>query len=307
MNIPISGQLFRRIRNASRVAFWLGVIAIPVLSPFSILNRTDFYQTNGLGFILPAVAAFFAFLAVIVYLAAIALGQAQTNREFEAWLAGDAEGDRPIILFLRSFDVAKSGLIGRALRRIFKAILAQAYVFSAVGASTASAGAISLRDTGGSDAEKDIGFALGPAIYDAEEELDNAIDSRALFVAIGNKRVSYGAAKFIVTDAVWQNLFRRLTEAALLIFMMPGASSAVLWELSQIVQARNLLAKTVFIMPRRGVGKVVGRDGRTGSQKIRCDVAELQQQRMLLLPEFGRPSKRDRRPRILYTRAAKSP
>jgi hypothetical protein len=34
--------------------------------------------------------------------------------------------------------------------------------------------------------------------------------------------------------------------------MMPGPSVSLLWELSQIVQSRSLLEKTVFIMPRGG-------------------------------------------------------
>jgi hypothetical protein len=37
-----------------------------------------------------------------------------------------------------------------------------------------------------------------------------------------------------------------------LILMMPGPSASVLWEVSQIL-ASNLLAKTVFIMPRAAI------------------------------------------------------
>jgi hypothetical protein len=64
--------------------------------------------------------------------------------------------------------------------------------------------------------------------------------------------VSYGSVKVIVSDAGWQETFRQLTESAWIIFMMPGPSPAVLWELSQIVRSSSLLDKTVFMMPRYG-------------------------------------------------------
>ena len=76
--------------------------------------------------------------------------------------------------------------------------------------------------------------------------------SGAMFVAIGDKRASFGAAKIIVKDEDWQQTFGRLTDAAQLIFMMPGPSPAVLWELSQIMRSQRLLDKTIFIMPREG-------------------------------------------------------
>jgi hypothetical protein len=73
-----------------------------------------------------------------------------------------------------------------------------------------------------------------------------------MFVAIGDRLASYGAAKITVKEEDWRKTFSRLASISQLIFMMPGPSASALWELSQIMQSRNLLEKTVFIMPRGG-------------------------------------------------------
>jgi hypothetical protein len=88
--------------------------------------------------------------------------------------------------------------------------------------------------------------------YDVEEHLDNAIGLNAMFVAIGDRLASYGAAKITVKEQEWQATFHRLATASQLIFMMPGPSASLLWELSQIMRSPGLLEKTVFIMPREG-------------------------------------------------------
>jgi hypothetical protein len=86
-------------------------------------------------------------------------------------------------------------------------------------------------------------------LYEVEENLDNAIGLNAMFVALGDRLASYGAAKITVKDEEWQNLFYRLANASQLIFMMPGPSPGALWELWQITWSRSLREKTVFIMP----------------------------------------------------------
>src|SRR5262249_48889449 len=86
--------------------------------------------------------------------------------------------------------------------------------------------------------------------YEVEENLDNAIGLNAMFIAIGDKLASYGAAKMRVEEQDWQGTFRRLADSSMLIFMLPGPSAACLWELSQIVRSPGLLEKTIFIMPR---------------------------------------------------------
>jgi hypothetical protein len=88
--------------------------------------------------------------------------------------------------------------------------------------------------------------------YEVEENLDNAIGLNAMFVALGDRLASYGAAKITVKDEDWQNIFYRLANASQLIFMMPGLSAGSLWELWQIMCSRSLLEKTVFIMPPGG-------------------------------------------------------
>jgi len=85
--------------------------------------------------------------------------------------------------------------------------------------------------------------------YEVEENLDDAIGLNAMFVPIGDRLASYGAAKITVKEEDWQKTFARLASASQLIFMMPGPSASALWELSQIMQSRKLLEKTVFIMP----------------------------------------------------------
>jgi hypothetical protein len=86
--------------------------------------------------------------------------------------------------------------------------------------------------------------------YDVEENLDNAIGLNGMFMAIGDRLASYGAAKITVKEQDWQKTFYRLANASQLIFMMPGPSASLMWELSQIVWSSSLLEKTVFIMPR---------------------------------------------------------
>jgi hypothetical protein len=52
-----AGQQFRRTRSASRIVFWLGVIAIILFSPVSLLFYIGAYQQSGLTRLLPALAA----------------------------------------------------------------------------------------------------------------------------------------------------------------------------------------------------------------------------------------------------------
>jgi hypothetical protein len=202
MNIPIGVQGARRIRKVSRAVFWLSVIAFILVS--SAGNATTLAQS--------AASATPAMLALAVYFAALRLGRAHDGRDFQLALGGDS--NRPIILFLRSFDVAEVSLVSRA-------IVALGYLLE-----------VPIPD------------------YEAEEQLDSAISAHAMFVAIGNKRASYGSFKIIVADDEWQMLLNRLASAARLIVMMPGPSNSTIWELSQILGSSSLLEKTVFLMPR---------------------------------------------------------
>jgi len=218
MNVPISIRSLRWIRRASRIAFWVSAVFLLIVG------------MSGLEAVVLAVTAV---LALVIYLIALRLGQTFASREFAAALASATpEGNRPIILFLRSFGIARSSLGARFIVEL-------GYIVR-YGITIGFAALVG--DT--------VGFV--DRRYEVEENLDNAIGLNAMFVAIGDRLASYGAAKITVKEEDWQKTFYLLTNASQLIFMMPGPSASLLWELSQIVQSRSLLEKTVFIMPRGG-------------------------------------------------------
>jgi YidC/Oxa1 family membrane protein insertase len=218
IKVSMKIRSLRWIRRASRIAFWLSAI-------FLLISGTS--GNTWLG-----VFAVTTVVAVVVYLIALWLGQKLAGREFEAALASDLGANRPIILFLRSFGIARSSLGARFIVEL-------GYIVRSgfgIGMSSLAGDAVGLVDRR----------------YEVEENLDNAIGLNAMFVAIGDRLASYGAAKITVKEEDWQKTFSRLASAAQVIFMMPGPSASAVWELSQITQSRNLLAKTVFIMPRGG-------------------------------------------------------
>jgi YidC/Oxa1 family membrane protein insertase len=217
INVSISIRFLRWIRRASRITFWVSAVLL------SFIGGT----TNDL---LKVVLMGTVVLAVVIYLIALRFGQTLAGPEFAAALAGAPRCNRPIILFLRSFDIARSSLGTR-----FVMELSYALQFFNVGASSAIGDNVTW---------------LNPH-YDVEENLDNAIGLNAMFIAIGDRVASYGAAKIIVREEDWQETFYRLANVSQLIFIMPGPSAPVLWELSHIVRSRSLLEKTVFIMPRQ--------------------------------------------------------
>jgi hypothetical protein len=218
MSFSLSVPTARRIRTSSRVAFWIsGVMAVVAAS----FVRID----DPWSWALAAIFVAAALLSLSAYLAALRIGRAQDGREFVAALGG--EPGRPIVLFLRSFDVAESTLT----RRVLAGVQFLAKVASAI--------------------QGDVGSA-GLERYEFEEELDSALGARAMFVAIGAKRGSYGSFKLIVKDEEWRDAFQRLAAAARLIVMMPGPSASTLWEMGRIVDAPRLLEKSVFVMPREG-------------------------------------------------------
>jgi uncharacterized membrane protein YhaH (DUF805 family) len=218
INVSIKIRSLRWLRRASRITFWLSAI-------FLLISGTS--GNTWLG-----VFAVTTVVAVVVYLIVLWLGQKLAGREFEAALASDLAANRPIILFLRSFGIARSSLSARFIVEL-------GYIVRSgfgIGMSSLAGDAVGLVDRR----------------YEVEENLDNAIGLNAMFVAIGDRLASYGAAKITVKEEDWQKTFSRLASAAQVIFMMPGPSASAVWEMSQIMQSRNLLAKTVFIMPRGG-------------------------------------------------------
>jgi hypothetical protein len=214
----MNSRQLKRLKKISRRLFWLmGIVTI--LASGAINSSAD-------GWLIAAACLTITISAAVAYLVLLWLGQAEAQRELSDLLGRgqlqDASGP-PIFLFLRSFDIARSGVSAR----IGAALLA---TLSFIAASTSS--------------------AAGPSRFDAEEELDDVVGTHGMFLAIGNKLASFGSAKLVVDDKDWKQTFFSLSDAAKMIFMMPGPSQSVLWELSQVLSSAGLLAKTVFIMPR---------------------------------------------------------
>jgi hypothetical protein len=239
MNIPVSSRGLRLVRRYSFRAFWLGPLAL-VFSGVVVLPP----------WLLPVVLRWpmFAVAMILVYLSALALGPPVARQEIAAALSGSGRSTRPIILFLRSVDPVEHGLLARAVRRCSRAVLGFIYFFF----TPAQLVAGSIAETDGTDADPTLRFVLGIDRYAVEERLDEAIESRAIVVSIGNKRASHGPARLVVDDGDWHARFRRLTDAAMLIFILPGASSSALWDAALLVGSRSTLQKIVFVMPRDG-------------------------------------------------------
>ena len=215
MRLATSQQL-RRFRKISRRVFWLSMI---LLLPVSCTFDPEPWRW-------PAASLALGVLALTAYLVTLRLGQRQVQRELQSLMDHGAlkAGAPPVVLFLRSFDVAEDSLSARLVDGLFVVM-----------------GLLMMMT--GSTAEV-------PSRLDAEERLDDAIGDHGVFLAIGNKRASYGSAKIVVDDAHWKQTFAALTDAAKIVFMIPGPSEAVRWEMSQILASDTLRQKTIVIMPR---------------------------------------------------------
>ena len=212
LNLPISIRIARWIRKGSRITLWLstGCLLIDLMSPL-----------GG-----PTAALWVAIvLAILIDLSALKIGQRLASREFAALIAANPVTNHRIILYLRSFNMARRSLGAMFMLQVLHIVHL-----------------VTLLE--GGHGEPDVHRPYG-----IEERLDEAIGLNAMFVAIGDQLLSYGAAKIPVKDEDWQNIFYRLANASQLIFMLPGRSPGALWELGQILRSRRLLEKTVFIMP----------------------------------------------------------
>lgn len=85
--------------------------------------------------------------------------------------------------------------------------------------------------------------------WDLELALSLALEGKKLLVAVGDKAGSLGAAKLVSSDEAWQDLVIRLMRGASAIVIVPFARPGTLWEVAQIFSAREILQKTVLIMP----------------------------------------------------------
>jgi hypothetical protein len=216
----IGSRNARTLRNLSRTIAWVAGLIFSLSFFAADKDPKGAVPFLGLSF------ALFVF-ATAAYLALLRVAQKAAGQELQQQLtSGQLSSDKttPLILFLRSFDVAKSSLAQRLI--------------------SVSMSVLSLT------AQHWEGATEHAARYDVDEKLDDAVGAHGRLVAIGNKQVSYGSAKLTVRDEEWKEVFHALADAAQLIVMLPGPSASVLWEISQLVSGRSALAKTVFAMPR---------------------------------------------------------
>lgn len=217
--LPLGLSITRQVRGACQIIFWLSAVGLLVAS------RIPDGETAMLAL------ASIVLIALLAYLTALSIGASIANRVFAAALSSDRGSRWRIVLFLRSFAIAKSSLTTRFFIEL--GYVARGFFFTSV-SRLAGEPSSSFRDR---------------YRFEAEERLGDAIGTRAMFVAIGDRLASYGAAKLRVPDSDWKQTFNALAESSELIFMMPGPSVALMWELSEILRDPNLIAKTIFVMP----------------------------------------------------------
>jgi hypothetical protein len=219
-SVMIGSRNARALRTFSRTTAWVAGLIFAV--SFFASDKSPEGAVRFLG----ASFALFVF-ATAAYLVLLRVAQMAAGHELQQQLTSGqllSDNSTPLILFLRSFDVAKSNLAQRLIS-VGMAVLSLA-------------------------TQHWEGATEHAARYDVDEKLDDAVGAHGRLVAIGNKQVSYGSAKLTVRDEDWKEVFHALADAARLIVMLPGPSASVLWEISQLVSQRSALARTVFVMPR---------------------------------------------------------
>jgi signal peptidase I len=110
-----------------------------------------------------------------------------------------------------------------------------------------TAGRVPIKNTIGDWTER----SLVGKYWDIEHALTTALDQEGLLVAIGDKRESVGAAKFLASDEEWKQRFSDLCFRAKSIFVLPDRSNSLGWEMEQITRTPELATKTFFLMPPR--------------------------------------------------------
>jgi hypothetical protein len=85
--------------------------------------------------------------------------------------------------------------------------------------------------------------------WDIELALTFAMDSSEPVVAVGDKYRSFGAAKLLASDAIWQDLAADLMMRASLIVFLPAEQPGTAWEVEKVITTPDLRTKTVFMMP----------------------------------------------------------
>jgi signal peptidase I len=96
--------------------------------------------------------------------------------------------------------------------------------------------------------------SLVGTLWNIEYALTLALAPAGLLVAIGDKHNSIGAAKYIETDEEWRGRFDKLCANAKAIFILPGTTNSILWEVNQIYSTKELSDKSFIIMPPNNSG-----------------------------------------------------
>jgi signal peptidase I len=168
------------------------------------------------------------------------------------WLLGDIPFGT-VALFLLFFILAAFFYYYRVTVRIKQQALNLALAYTSLAdqsfflylRSFDTSGRTKIRNTIGDWTER----SLVGQYWDVEHALTAALDQEGLLVAIGDKRDSVGAAKFVTSDELWKQRFRELCARARCIFVLPDSSNSLGWEMEQIIRTPELSPKSFFLMP----------------------------------------------------------
>jgi len=92
--------------------------------------------------------------------------------------------------------------------------------------------------------------------------LTAAVERTTPLVALGRSGEQVGAGRIKSHNDTWRATFERLAQAAEIIFVLPGDSESVRWEVDWLC-ANQLLGRCIFLDPREGRLFTVRTDGTT--------------------------------------------
>jgi signal peptidase I len=85
--------------------------------------------------------------------------------------------------------------------------------------------------------------------WDLELAIALAVEDTRPLVALGDDPNAFGAAKFASTDDAWQGFITGLADKADVIAIVPFTRPGTLWEIKTVFARKDLLRKTVLVMP----------------------------------------------------------
>jgi len=93
-----------------------------------------------------------------------------------------------------------------------------------------------------------VRYAREPEEVTLEGALNRILAEHFSVVSIGGRPESYGPSRLLTGDDDWKRVFDFVLEDCVLVMLVPHVSDGVRWEVEQLI-ARNLLHKTIFVMP----------------------------------------------------------